>query len=242
MARAMAREKSFAIQPLVFQGTELAGRRGRDGNFYGQYAPGLPVAMAPLIVLADLAQSSAAAFESNYHWQRDRSDDVLERIFVSYFDIACVAVTAGLLSLLVKLLGYSKRAAIFIGGTFAVSTLAWGQARIINPEPFQGLLVVAAVFFTVKATTKRAFIGGCALGLGVLVKLTSILALPAVLLLPNYGRAPISTKAKMMAAVVLPVFAAFAQSGNRIFRPAVFNRPRCVLVCDADFGERSRLC
>ena len=34
MARSIAREHTFAIEPLVFQNKEIAGARGRDSFFY----------------------------------------------------------------------------------------------------------------------------------------------------------------------------------------------------------------
>lgn len=50
IARSIAREHTFAIEPLVFQNKELAGAGGRDGLFYAQYAPGLPIALVPLVL------------------------------------------------------------------------------------------------------------------------------------------------------------------------------------------------
>jgi hypothetical protein len=205
MARAVAQQHKFAIEPLVFQDTEIAGRRGRNGHFYAEYAAGLPLMMAPWVASADLCSTPAAEFQTGYHWMRDRPNDVLERILVSYFDLGVVAATAGVLLLLVRRLGYPHGAAIFVGGTFALSTFVWGQGRIINPEPLQTLLLVIAILLTLAATTKRAFLGGCALGFAVLVKSTSVLALPALLMLPNYGSAPRLVKLRTVFAIVLPV-------------------------------------
>ena len=69
----------------------------------------------------------------------------------------------------------------------------------------QTLLILTAVLLTSDGTTKRAFIGSCALGAAVLVKITSVLALPALLILPNYGKTVGSSKSKIAAAIVLPV-------------------------------------
>src|SRR5262249_33462871 len=148
MARAIAQEHSFAIEPLVFQDTEIAGKRGRDGHFYAEYAAGLPLTVAPLVVFADFCSTQVPEFQANYHWMRDRPNDVLERILVSYFDLGVVAVTAGVLLLLVKRLGYGNAAGIYVAATFALCTFAWGQGRIINPEPLQTLLLVLAFFLT----------------------------------------------------------------------------------------------
>lgn len=205
MARAIVHDGTFAIDPLVFQNTEIAGRRGRDGRFYAEYAPGLSLAATPLIIFADLIRSSAREFEQDYHWMRNRPNDVLERIFVSYFDIGVVAATAGVLLLLVKRLGYSNGASIYVAGVFALGTFAWGQSRIINPEPLQTLLILTAVLLTFGTTTKGTFVSGCALGCAVLLKSTSVLALPTVLMLRRSGKTPTSTKLRTAAAILLPM-------------------------------------
>jgi hypothetical protein len=210
MARAIAHERTFAIEPLVFQNTEIAGRRGRDGQFYAEYAPALPMAIAPLIAFADLFQSSGANLESNYHWLRDKEHDVLERIFASYFNIAIVAATAGALVLLVMRLGYSEPTAVYVGAAFALSTFAWGQARIINPEPLQTLLIVISVLMTLASTEKRAFVGGCAIGCAALTKLTSVLTVPSLLILPSHRATTFRPKVVTGAMVIFPLLCALS--------------------------------
>ena len=54
MARAIALVRSFAVEPLVVGGTEVSGARGPDGRFYAQYAPGLPLALAPVLLAEPL--------------------------------------------------------------------------------------------------------------------------------------------------------------------------------------------
>lgn len=210
MARSLAREHTFAIEPLKFNNTELAGRRGRDGRFYAEYAPGLPLALSPLVIVGDAMRSSAAKFVSRYLWLHEGDGDVLPRIFVSYFDIGIVALTAGLLVLLATRLDYSFSAALFAGAAFALSTFAWGQARIINPEPLQTLLIIAAVLLMRRRSTKRCFIGGCALGFALLVKMTSVLVLPALFMLRDERDIPIWRDPVRATAVLASVICAFA--------------------------------
>ena len=210
MARSLAREHTFAIEPLIFNNTELAGRRGRDGRFYAEYAPGLPVALSPLVTLGDAMRTFAPKFASRYLWLHEGDDDVLPRIFVSYFDILIVALTAGLLVLFATRLDYSLSAAAFVGAAFALSTFAWGQARIINPEPLQTFLVIGAVLLTLRASTTRCFLGGCALGFALLVKMTSVLVLPALLVLRDERDIPIWRRPARATAVLAPVICAFA--------------------------------
>jgi len=210
MARSLARDHTFAIEPLIFNNTELAGKRGRNGRFYAQYAPGLPLALSPLVVLGHTMPSSTAKFASRYFWFHEGDDDVLPLILISYFDIAIVALTAGLLVLLVTWLGYSRSAAVFVGAAFALSTFAWGQARIINPEPLQTFLLLSAVLLTLQTSTKQSFVGGCALGFAVLVKMTSFLVLPALLMLRDERDIPIWRQPARATAVLAPVICALA--------------------------------
>jgi hypothetical protein len=141
IARSIAREHTFAIEPLVFQNKELAGARGRDGLFYAQYAPGLPIALVPLVLAGDRMKELMSGFAANYFWFHKSEGDIGPRVVASYFNILISAITVGLLTLLVVQLGYPVSAAFFTGLSLAVSTFAWGQARIVFVEPLQGLLL-----------------------------------------------------------------------------------------------------
>src|SRR6202040_1197025 len=79
-----------------------------------------------------------------------------------------------------------------------------------NPEPLQTLLLVAAALLVLQGSANRSFIGGCALGFGVLVKITSVLALPALLLLPIDRDVPLWRRPARACAFVVPVVGAFA--------------------------------
>src|SRR5436853_3569693 len=210
MARALAHERTFAIEPLVFQNTEIAGRRGRGDQFYAEYAPGLSVAMVPLIALADVFPNVAYQVQSAYRWMRDRENDVAERIFVSYFDAAVIAATAGVLLLLVSGLGYSEAAGMLVAGVFAFSTFAWGQARTINPEPLQTFFILVAILLALRTNSKNALAAGCALGCAILVKLTAVLAIPALFILVKPVRKSLSSKLLAISSIVLPVLGALA--------------------------------
>src|SRR5216683_5686234 len=68
MAEAVALRGSFAIQPITNAGVELAGARGVDGQFYGQYAPGLPVALAPVVLVGRALSGATNALAPVYIW------------------------------------------------------------------------------------------------------------------------------------------------------------------------------
>src|SRR5438067_5673181 len=106
MARSIARERTFAIEPLVFQNRELGGARGRDNLFYAQYAPGLPIALAPLVLVGDRMREVMSGFAADYVWLQEGKADIAPRVLVSYFDVLVSPITAGLLFLLVIRLGY----------------------------------------------------------------------------------------------------------------------------------------
>src|SRR6266498_2036358 len=139
MARSLARDGSFAVEPL---GLREAGSRGVDGRFYAQYAPGLPVALAPFVLVAHHLTGPAASLRPKYLWRHQDEADLAARVLVSYFNVPVTAATAALLALLVVRLGYSVGAGVFAAVAFALATLAWGHARIIFAEPLQGLLLL----------------------------------------------------------------------------------------------------
>jgi hypothetical protein len=205
MACSIAREHTFAIEPLVLNNRELAGARGRDGKFYAQYAPGLPLLLAPIVLLGDKISEHLPRLKANYQWPHQDDQDIAPRILISYFNIPVTAVTAGLLTLLVTRLGYPIGAGIFAGLSFAVSSFAWGQARIIFAEPLQGLFLLAGGLLLLRATPAQALLGGCMLALAILVKITSILALPAFLLLPNEHGELLCRRRSTLVALIVPV-------------------------------------
>jgi hypothetical protein len=189
MARALALNRSFAIEQWQ-TGPGTAGARGVDGQFYAQYAPGLPLTLAPLVALGHGLAEPIAAVRPRYRWGHQDEADLAARFLVSYVNAPVTAATAGLLALLVVRLGYPPSAAALTGLAFALASPAWGQARSLFAEPLQGLLLVLAWLTLFRATATRAVLGGGALALAILVKLTSVVALPAFLLLPDSrGRA-----------------------------------------------------
>ena len=210
MARSLAQEKTFSIEPLVYNNTEIAGARGRDGRFYPQYAPGLPVALSPLVILADTIPRANSDFAPRYAWLHQSNSDVIARIFVSYFDVLATALSVGLVVLFLMRLGYSSFVALCISAAFALSTFAWGQARIVNPEPLQTCLFLAAALLVLRGSTKALIIAGCALGFAVLVKITSVVALPMLFLLCGTADLPVWRRPARAVAIITPVLGALA--------------------------------
>jgi hypothetical protein len=203
-ARSLARDGSFAIEPIKLNDVELAGARGRDGRFYSQYAPGLSVAMAPLVCLADKLRPPIAQVLPHYRWPFDNVGDIAPRMFTSYFNIPVSALTAALLTFAALQLGYSRGLSIFLGLAYALSSFAWGQSRILFAEPLQTLLLMSAVVMLLgKRRSKYALAGG-AIAAATLVKLTSLIACPAFLLWPDENGEPLYPPPAGAAAFLLP--------------------------------------
>src|SRR6266516_5992405 len=140
MARSLVLEHSFAVEPLVFEGQELQGARGVDGQFYAQFGPGMAVALAPFVLVGRQLTGPLAALGPQYMWPSQDAADLAGRVLASYFNAPVTAATAALLALLVVRLGYPAWAGAFTALAFALGTFAWGQARVIFAEPLQGLL------------------------------------------------------------------------------------------------------
>src|SRR5262249_49882396 len=138
-----------------------------------------------IVALGDAIRSSLTQVEAQYRWPHQDDADVAPRILISYFNLPITALSASLLALIAMRLGATLKMGMVIGLAFAFSTFAWGQSRIIVVEPLQGLLVLISCSLLLHGTPVRSLLGGCALGFAILVKMTSILALPALLLLPD---------------------------------------------------------
>jgi hypothetical protein len=210
MARSLARERTFAIEPLVLGEAELAGVRGRDGRFYSRYAPGLPAALAPIVLLGDALTKLSTQLPSKYEWPHQSDSDIAPRILVSYFNLPVTALSASILALIVMRLGQSALSAIITGFGFALTTFAWGQARLVFAEPLQALVLLAACALLLNAKPSRSLLGGCALGFAILVKMTSLLALPAFLLLPDERGRLLCRSRSATAGILVPVAGALA--------------------------------
>jgi len=210
-ARALVEQGTFAIQPL--EQPNEAGRIGVDGRFYAHYAPGLSLAMAPLIPVGRGLEGLTEGVRARYTWGARDEADKAARILASYFNAPVTAATAALLALLVLRLGYPSAAAIFTALAYAFATFAWGQARVVFADPLQGLLLLLGVVLLLGASPSRAGLGGTALGLALLVKLTSVLALPLVLLLPDARGRALWRTPTTVALILGPALVALALHG-----------------------------
>jgi len=184
MAHALAQHGSFAIEPLGEGGAEL-GSYGVDGRFYSEYAPGFALALAPVGWVGEHLAGLLSPLEVDYKWFAGDDPDVASRFLTSYANAFVVAATAAVLAQLVLRLGYSPSAALFTVFAFAFATFAWGHARILFADPLQMLLLLVTCVLVMQPGRWGIPLGGAALFYAVLVKLTSLLALPAVLLLPD---------------------------------------------------------
>ncbi|MBA2446738.1 MAG: hypothetical protein H0V51_01795 [Chloroflexi bacterium] len=207
-ARALLLERSFAIEPL--NAANEAGMVGPDGRFYAHYAPGLPLLMAPVILVGRGLEGVTEGIRSRYIWDARDEADKASRFLVSYLNAPVTAATAALLALLVLRLGYPTPAAVFTALAYAFATFAWGQARVVFADPLQGLLILLGVVLLLGASPSRAALGGTALALAVLVKLTTLLVLPWVLLLPDARGRPLWRTPLMVCLVLGPSLAALA--------------------------------
>src|SRR5262245_48544731 len=99
MARSVVFDRSFAIEPIS-EGL-LVTPRGIDGRNYAVYAPGLPLALAPLVLLGQLWSEPGWMLRWSYEWFSRGDQDRAARFLVSYFNAPVTAATAALLTLFV---------------------------------------------------------------------------------------------------------------------------------------------
>jgi len=201
MARALALEHTVRITPIE---GDLQGKVGKDGRFYPQYAPGFPLVLAPVTALGSALGGPASALRSRYSWYAENDADLGARFLASYANGPITAATAALLTLLVLRLGYAPVPAGLVGLAYGLATPAWPEARSLFAEPLQTLLLLVSLILLLRATPGRALGGGAVLALAMLVKLTSVLALPGLLLLPDSRERPLWRRTAATVLVLAP--------------------------------------
>ena len=69
-----------------------------DGQFYTQYSPGLPLVLAPLVVVGRALAGPFETLRPAYRWINEGRADLASRVVVSYFNVPITAASAALMS------------------------------------------------------------------------------------------------------------------------------------------------
>lgn len=95
-------------------------------------------------------------------------------------------LTALAIYCIVPLWGYSRRTAALLVSVYAVTTLAWPYAKTFYSEPTTACALIWTIYFAIRARQKSsvwdALVAGGCLGLAILLRTTSIVFAPLLLL------------------------------------------------------------
>jgi hypothetical protein len=171
MSESLAKRATLDTDQIVWtqwvrDAREVQGDFGSDGTVYSKRGFGTAFAPALLIRLA-LAQTG---------WGL---------VYAAFYTNALVtALTAVLLTALIRRLGYRPATALWLGGIYGLATLAMPYARMLFGEPVSALALVAAAYCLVRSVDAdaRGAVGwavaaGVALSFALWVRLFSALAL-----------------------------------------------------------------
>ena len=145
--------------------------RRSDGYVFSKYAPGQPLAAAPLYALGRYAIGRAIGAGASAFY--------VGRFFALLLPALATALTGGLLCAWASALYRSTRMGAALGLLYGLGTLAWPYSRFFFSEPlFTACLALAALAIR----SRRPLLAGLALGYAVFTRVGGAALLPAFVL------------------------------------------------------------
>lgn len=176
-------------EPKGRPGGTFGWAAGVDGQRYGFFGHGLSLVALPLVAVAEATATvvppawSHAVRSDHYVFHRREARADWLRLVVSLINCFVTAVTAWLVVVWVRGLGFSNRTALWTGGAFALATSAWAYSRTMLSEPLSGLCVVAAGLCVQRWQGRDArwlWLGGAIVGFSLHVHVLNVTLVPCV--------------------------------------------------------------
>ncbi|MBI2571856.1 MAG: phospholipid carrier-dependent glycosyltransferase [Candidatus Schekmanbacteria bacterium] len=212
MAESIVERHSLDI-PQALEAGYPYGKRARDRRFYAPTEALPAVVSAPLVAAGKgLLPKNASRVMTFY----------VPGTFAEAATAAAMALTAGLLFLMIDSLGLGTRVAGSASLLFAVATMAWPYSRYLYREPYLSLAIVAALALLLRwrqrADPRALFWAGLAVGAGIWCKREIALALPGIAIL---ALAPARAGAGHEPAVGIPWKSSARALGRFLLGPAL---------------------
>lgn len=213
-AESLATRGSFAVSSDLSSWRGFGLPRGRDGQRYSLFGPGLAVASAPLVKIALLLNESGwydrvpQLIPISHHVDdgllsyvkgevpRDLKPHAL-RFLVSSFNIFVGAMCVVVFYLLAVLLTQSEMAALYVTPLFAFGSLMMPYSGTFFSEPLAALMTMGSLYCLVLTEVRPAlpfakkliaiWAAGLILGLGVATHVTTVLFAPFFCLYALYA-------------------------------------------------------
>lgn len=125
---------------------------GADGRHYSQYGPGQSFAAVPWVATGLLVGGM---------FPKDQAGYPLRLILASYNALVGAGICA-LLAAVGLLLGYGRRASVWLGVALAFCTFLWPHSRTFFSEPLTALLLLGSFYMMVRyrySTSQQGIVG-----------------------------------------------------------------------------------
>ncbi|MBE7464991.1 MAG: hypothetical protein HS116_16060 [Planctomycetes bacterium] len=192
-AQALAERRTFAVeQPLAWESFGLP--RGTDGRRYAIFGPGLPLAAAPLVALAErcvppAAEGANARYPVSYYTGGGYADKSRApappdarahavRFYVSFFNAFVAAGCVALFYFLTRRLGAAREGALFAALLLAFGSLLFPYAGTFFSEPLALLGILGSLYTLSTGTPAGCAMAGFFLGLSIATHISSALFAP----------------------------------------------------------------
>jgi hypothetical protein len=163
----------------------------QNGQRYMVYNPGQTVVFIPIYFIANLLCSD----EVNTYY--------FSAYYVSFINYFVHALCAFLLFKITLLLGVSKKQAYLASAFFGLTSYSFVFAQSTYEHHFEMFFVLMSTYYALKKNTHTGIFSGLMLSLGLIFRTTTILAVPAILILQR------DSKERLKALLILTVGVGF---------------------------------
>jgi len=170
LTRSIAEEGTFSIES---ERIDIVSR-GREGRYFSKYGVGQPLCAVPLY-WAGMVGANRAGIPERF----------ATLFTVSLFNSVVSSLVCVILFLCALEIGLTQRIALFLSCAYGISTTAWHYSQDFMSEPLTALLLIAAFYLVLRATSgsqKWYLFAGSAVGYALLVRPASLIVLPCFLM------------------------------------------------------------
>ncbi|MDB2463806.1 DUF2079 domain-containing protein [Flavobacteriaceae bacterium] len=173
------------------------------GQRYMVYNPGQTITFIPLYYVANFVTSDEA---KAYYFSA---------FFVSFLNYMVHAICAFLLFKIALLLGASKKQSYLASIFFGITSYSFVFAQSTYEHHFEMLFILLSAYFALnKNTNHSGFLSGLMLSCGLVFRTTTILALPAILVLERNNKERFRTLISLISGVFFVLFYNYYRFGD----------------------------
>tara|TARA_B110000879_G_C11155562_1_gene506700 strand:- start:976 stop:2457 length:1482 start_codon:yes stop_codon:yes gene_type:complete len=201
--RIIVQEGQFGLADDV--GEDMHGNIAinQNGQRYMVYNPGQTIVFIPIYFIAKLLCSD----EVNAYYY--------SAYFVSFLNYMVHALCAFLLFKIVLLIGASKKQAYLASAFFGITSYSFVFAQSTYEHHFEMFFILISTYYALKKNTKNSGLySGLMLSLGLVFRTTTILAVPAILLIQSNNKERLKALTTLAIGVVFVLLYNYYRFGN----------------------------